>query len=532
MLKNPLPQLAILIGSVLLNAGCASTETESFSKDSQAKVGKQNTKSAETSKQSDKQSMDKKKKVDAPEQKATKKAPPASWQEQFVQEHSAGTQSEPVYNQYWSDVEKVADNILSTGGNKGSATKEQLAREIENGVFKGADAQVAGALYDVFDQVKQPGKVSKMLFTPRISESDVGKTIAQVKAAEARFHAVDDLAYWADNQNNLQRFSSDGSGAVTYKDVTQALARNDLDTTDRSNLQSLEQRFHTIAPGGKLGKKEIDVYYNSFVHNDPAYKLGKQITQDMRGTAEVQNNPEAQRLFADANPIDSIKVDNVTQKFAGDCSFKAALAAVVATNPESVLQMIHAKSASDLQIKFPGAADQPIQIKPPSSEEIGLYSQGANRGSWASALEKGYGELIYQSSPDKKAIQDKVDADRAASNGFSEVALEALTGHKIGMFDVTEMSANQLRSTLATAQRDKMAVVLNTPPGSQALTTRDGYQLDHAFTVLGINANGDVTVRDPRANGQNRPDGTSEVSLDKLKANFKQLWVETNKPLT
>lgn len=522
---------AILISSLLLNAGCAATETESSRTDSEAKM---HSNKSISDGNINHQLLDKSKKVDAPEEQVSKKAvAPASWQEQFVQNHSAGAQQGPLYNQYWSGVEKVADNVLTSGGNNGSVTKENLAREIENGTFKGSEAQVAGALYDSFDQIKTPGKLSKMLFTQKISESDVSKTISNVKDGEKRFHDVDDLTYWADNQNNLQRFSSDGSGAVTYNDLTQALARHDLNASDRTNLQELESKFHAIAPDGKLGKKEIDGYYNGFVNNDTAYGLGKQITHDMRDIADVQNDPNARKLFADsANPIDSIKVDNVTQGFAGDCAFKAALAAVVATNPDSVLGMLHPKSASDLQINFPGLDGKAVQIKPPSDEEVGLYSNQASRGNWASALEKGYGELVYENSSDKKALQGKVDAERAASNGYSEVALETLTGHKISMLDVTQMSDSQLRSTLSTAQREKKAVVLNTPPGDQSSNTKDGYSIDHAFTVLGVNSNGEVTVRDPRANGQNRPDGVTQISLDKLKSNFKQLWVETDKPLT
>jgi hypothetical protein len=330
----------------------------------------------------------------------------------------------------------------------------------------------------------------------------------------------------------LQRFSGDGSGAVTYNDITQALGRHDLNATDRASLHSLETRFHVIAPNGKLGKKEIDAYYNNFVTTDQAYGLGKQITHDMRYIAGSQNDPNAHKLFADAaNPIDSVKVDNVTEGFAGDCAFKAALAAVTLTNPESVINMLHPKSASSLQISFPGMDGKSLQIQPPTDEEIGLYSQQAVRGNWASALEKGYGELVYQTSPNKRALKEKVDADRVAANGFSEAALQILTGHQIAMYDVTQMNDNELRSTLSNAQREKKAVVLNTPPGDESLTTRDGYSVDHAFTVLGINSKGDVTVRDPRANGQNRPDGVSQISLDKLKGNFKQLWVETDKPL-
>jgi hypothetical protein len=161
-----------------------------------------------------------------------------------------------------------------------------------------------------------------------------------------------------------------------------------------------------------------------------------------------------------------------------------------------------------------------------------LYSEGASRGSWASALEKGYGELIYQRSPDQKSLQNKTGAEKAASNGFTSVALQTLTGHQIDLMDPTQMSASQLRSTLTAAQQEKMAVVLNTPPGDPSLKTKNGYAMDHAFTVLGINSKGDVTVRDPRAHGPNRPDGVSQISLDELKDNFKQLWVETNKPLT
>jgi hypothetical protein len=249
----------------------------------------------------------------------------------------------------------------------------------------------------------------------------------------------------------------------------------------------------------------------------------------MRFIANAQNDPNSKKLFADANPIDSIKVDNVNEGFAGDCSFKAALAAVVGTNPQKVLGMLHPKNASDLQITFPG--QKPIDIKPPSDEEVGLYSEVATRGNWASALEKGYGELMYQISPNKKALQTKTGAEKAASNGFSEVALRALTGHQIDLMDPSQMSTQQLRSALTAAQQEKMAVVINTPPGDPSTETKNGYAMDHAFTVLGINSKGDVTVRDPRAHGQNRPDGVSQITLDGLKENFKQLWVETNKPL-
>jgi hypothetical protein len=527
--KLPIPHLAILVGAVVLTGGCAANKIESFPKDPEAKLQTEKNNSGSTTRHP---SVDKIKKVnDVPDEKAVKKLAPTTWQESFVENHAGGASSGsgPLYDQYWSDVEKVSHDVLNSGGNKGSVTRAALAKNIEDGTFKGSEAQVAGALYESFDQIKPAGKLSS-IFTRKINEKDISTMMSKVKDSEKQFHDIDDLTYWSDNQKNLQRFSSDGSGSVTYKDLTQALDRKDLSPSDRENLQELELKFHAIAPDGTLGKRQIDNYYESFINNDSGWKLGKQITDDMRHIATAQNDPNTKMLYADSDPLESVKVGSVTQGFAGDCAFKAALAGVVATNPESVVQMLHAKSANDLQIDFPGQKE-PVQIKTPSDEEIGLYSGAGNRGNWASALEKGYGELVYENSPNKKALQGMVGADKAASMVFSEAALRALTGHQIERLDVTEMSDSQLRSTLTAAQQDKMAVVLNTPPGDNSQNTKGGYAIDHAFTVLGINSKGEVTIRDPRANGQNRPDGVTQISLDALKDNFKQLFVETNKPL-
>ena len=517
-------QLSIIISAISLNTGCSKAENESSPKDSA------NTITLATSTNSKVQSTDKSK-VDAPENQVSKKTTvPPSWQEQFVQKHAGGTQSGPLYDKYWTDVEKVADGVLKSGGNSGSVSKEQLAREIENGAFKGEQAMVAGALYNTFDQIKTPSRLNRMLFTTKINASDISKSIGKVKDGEKQFHEIDDLSYWATSKNNLQRFSGDDSGSVTYQDLTKALARHDINNEDRSNLQALESKFHAIAPDGKLGKSDLDSYSKNFQETNQNFILGKQFLHDMRHINDSQNDPNGRKLYADDNPLDSIKVDNVTQGFSGDCAFKAALGAVVVTDPTSVPGMLKEKSATDLQVNFPGMDGKSLHVKPPSDEEIGLYSWQANRGSWASALEKAYGEKVFQEAgATKPQLQELVDADRAAANGKSEDALQTLTGHQIDIFDMGQLSSSQIRSKIETAQSEKKALVVNSPAGNQSKETQDGFAIDHSFTVLGINARGDITVRDPRALGLNRPDGVMQISADKFKANFKLLFVETDR---
>jgi hypothetical protein len=460
---------------------------------------------------------------------------PMSWQEQFVQSHASGNPQAPVYENFWTDVDKVSNDLLKTSSKTGSITRAQLAQGMDNSTFRGDQAQVAGALYDTFSQLKPNSAATK--FSPtgdQINGQDLAAVIGRIKNGEAQFHDVDGLTYWADNQKNLQRFSSNGSGSVTYSDLTQALKKTDLAPQDREKLQELESKFHAIAPSGKLGKQEIDAYYDGFTATNSDFRLGKQFLHDMRHVSDAQNDANSRKLFAnEKNPIESIKVDGVTQGFAGDCSFKASLAAVVAAKPDAVLNMLKQQGDNDLQVNFPGMKGKAIGIKSPSAEEIGLYSMQATQGNWASALEKAYGEKVYQQadSTQKKIMASEVDADRAANDGFTRDALQTLTGHSVDVNDVSQMSTSQIRSTLESAQKAHQALVLNTAAGDPVTKTAGGFAIDHAFTVLGVNSQGEVTVRDPRAYGQNRPDGIMQISLDQLKGNFKTLFVESNHPI-
>lgn len=441
----------------------------------------------------------------------------------FVNKHNAGS-NKNVQELFWADIAQIGAKLISEKGEKGGLSKSRLAHELDACKLTPDDEMVAGAIYNNFEKLT---KETFSLGDKKITEADFRRFTDRASTVEKNFVRVDDLTYWADDQGNLKRLSTDRTGSVTLSDLDKAQFSKPLTSEDRAMIAELKANFSSITKTGRIGKAEIDDYWKR-AKDVPGYTEMASFYLHMRAIEANQNNPVAHRVFTDEkNPIKSITVDAVHQGYSGDCAIVAALACLSAYRPQEISSMIK-RSGNELQVKFP-VFKKAISIASPSSYELGLYLSEQNQsGYWPLAITKAFGESVYAKADPitKLKMNAESKAEWAGENGSIGRAIETLTGHDANFTATNEHSDDDLRNLLIKANQEKRIVILGTGKGSKP--TVSGYRPAHAFSVMGVakvNANDlSIKLRDPSIDG---PKGTTTISLKDLKRNFDRVCEET-----
>ncbi len=314
--------------------------------------------------------------------------------------------------------------------------------------------------------------------------------------------------------------------------VRRQLALAPLTLEDRLIIEDLRTDFDKIAKYGKISSAEIDLYYECSKQN-PGFRLANQFIDDMKHVQQAQDERMAGQPFADPlNPINSCVPDAVRQGPQNTCAFDAALCGLAVARPEAIVEMIRqpVQTPQEIEVQFPSLHPAIYKVKQPTSEEVGLFSQDGKWGSWPTIIQKAYGEKIFEASLGQARMRmlGELNEERAGEDQLQTDAIQTLTGHKVETALLAEMPESDILDRLKIAQRNHRVICLNTANESPSGKTGDGYLGDHAFAVTGLTPDNEVIVRDPHATGPGRVDGTSTVSIQKLKNNFRVIFFESD----
>jgi LysM repeat protein len=203
----------------------------------------------------------------------------------------------------------------------------------------------------------------------------------------------------------------------------------------------------------------------------------------------------------------------VRQGSVGDCSFLAAVAAVVARDPATIRGLIHSDGMdSFFTVTFPKQV--PVVVSRPTDAELGQFAHGDEYGFWVNVLEKAFGRI---KGPDSLVPSEGADKGRRTAFG-----IEFLTGQpsETDFLDQTPRDEVALELTEAFAQgRIVTALIAKPLPGEKK--PDNGLPSEHVYTVLGWDAAAEIlSLRNPWGHGERNDDidtdedGLFEMELD------------------
>jgi Calpain family cysteine protease len=184
-------------------------------------------------------------------------------------------------------------------------------------------------------------------------------------------------------------------------------------------------------------------------------------------------------LYGSELAVDCIRPDAIRQGITGDCYFLAALASVVAANPNIVLKIIRPDANGAYTVTFPGLKDDPVEIEPPTIVELALYARLTERGSWAAVIEKAYGTYLRHVSFKPKIIAaENISHDEPMSELY-----RVLTGQSSKTYKMRDLTEPRLVGGLTKARHEKRAVTFGSSLGLTD-STYNGLATRHAYSLI------------------------------------------------
>ncbi|MBX3076678.1 hypothetical protein KF913_22400 [Candidatus Obscuribacterales bacterium] len=430
------------------------------------------------------------------------------------------------------DFSKEALRLFDTidGDKDGHLSDKELADAVQSDKFTGKDAQVVAALYAGRDELEE-------LSNDEYGDENDGPTKKDLEAFEtlrktdaSRRKEVSDVSTWLQDSDRFKTLDKDGDKFLSYREITDALKQPDLSEKDKINLEFLKKNYseledaHDDETGPEndgITQKDMDYFGDSGIAT---------VTNALITTYNAQNG--SRELFGGkTNPLDAIKPDAIQQGMIGDCYFESAVAALAATNPEQIKNMITDNHDGTYTVTFPGDKDQPITVDAPTDAEKGLYNRGGTNGSWANVLEKAYGKYCVENpshrSPFNLGGGNTLPEGADGGEFFHGRAMSLLTGKgRDGdslMFTSTETLRAKLTDALAGENKRPVIAGINNGFGN----TEDGFYKAHMYSITAFDPNGPdggtVTVRNPWGGADDSTRGTKRISLKQFQSNFSEV---------
>jgi Calpain family cysteine protease len=389
----------------------------------------------------------------------------------------------------------------------GTLTKAEVAKAMEDPSIKGNDAQALAALYNNFD------RLSRMHGSIKIGDLDRFTNLLNQSKKKENTDAgknFETVTKMLENHPNL--FGAKGDHLLSLDKLNDALKDSKYSAEDKEGLKYLKDNYAELSEG-KSGVGLVGV-----VHKACDLEAVEKLPGDLDDIAK-QRNPDASLDLYNPKELHPINPDAVQQGEVGDCYFLAAVAAVAKTNPDAIKNMIKDNSDGTYTVTFPGdAGHHQLKVNKPTEAEEALYNGGSKYGTWASVLEKAYGQLgkIHKDLGD-----DTTPAMGIKDGGWSAQPLYVLTGHVANEKAVQNTSEKEMLAVLQDAFKNNKAVTVGSTDQKTGQVVPAGYDEHHEFTFMGLekNANGgwDVILRNPWGTGtENTNNGVFKVPLKQL----------------
>ena len=425
----------------------------------------------------------------------------------------------------WQGVESVAKPLLhELEDNSGTVTREKLAQAVRDPSITGEQAQVLAGLYGEFAQITRlPGGDGSTI-------SDQSLTALQQKLYDSEKRAYDliGLDHWT--KSHFAQLDKDygSKGYLTRSDVTAAAAR--ASGPDSEMLQQLGNEFSHIAGGSAdhMTPENVRQYLGRYIAKDFKFTTTFEKMMDRAGQAE-RFSPD---LFSDSgNPTRSINAKGVNQgPMMRDCNFNAPLSSLAQLRPGDVTSVISKDDDGSYTVRFPGA-DHAVRVPAPTYAEQGIYDGASPMGIWSAVLEEAYGQLKLDSDPAMRMKnllpQEAIDQPAPLVD-----AIKTLTGHDAEEKVLMYMNKKEVTDILQQSLNGSPPKIVTLGSGSPLKegTTKDGFPLNHGFSVLSFKpdggSDGQVVIRDTWGAGGKNDDGIYTISVQQLQANFYDIAYE------
>jgi hypothetical protein len=447
--------------------------------------------------------------------------------EEFLQQCVEHISDKPVPEQFWTRVQDEAHAILNKADQKGEISKVQLRALVNKPSSSDVAARVEAALYANFDDIYRDQVKSQKSTNGKIDLKGVDDYFQAAKAGDYISRDAGHIVFWAEGKKNLDRFSTNSSGVLSYSDLVKLQKRPDISPIDQHMIADLKEKFPSMAKNGLIGKSEIDAYYAK-VTKGADYQRAVTFSGELHYVGLALTDPAAKQLFKDQkSPISDIKADAIEQGESEDCTFKATLIALAAFRPTEVLSMIKHYDQHQATVAFPSSKET-YDVPAPMPQVAAVYGRQNGFGYWPTTIEAAYGQKLFHEldAKTKREMQNLPDEERAGFSQYPSDAIRRLTGHGTSVFKCSDLTAKQLNDLLTVEQSDHRVVLFGAAIVGNKFTSVDGFTMGHSHAFLGIDKTGLVTVRDPRVGGG---DGNSVVSTEVVLRNFQFITVEDNK---
>ncbi len=280
--------------------------------------------------------------------------------------------------------------------------------------------------------------------------------------------------------------------------------------------------FATVAgslkvPGGTTGGNRVDL---------PDPKMHKD-EMNVDGTPKFKLERFTGPLF-----IDEPKADDVRQGAIGNCYFPAAMAAVAATRPDIIKNMIKDNGDGTYTVKFTpsssyGAASRPVEIKVDGDLYARSYGGPIYGGSLGGSTAPDKMELWYPLI-EKAYAQWKGSYDTIGNGGVAGTVMSEVMGKGYQYENITAANKDRIYELIKTAAANKQPMAAGTYGKDEAARyTNTGVYANHAYSVLGVdeeNGTKYVKVRNPWGQSEHGSDGKNDGFFRVELSKFAELY--------
>jgi hypothetical protein len=434
------------------------------------------------------------------------------------------TQFRQRVERIFTEMDQSKDGFLS---------RREVASAVQNRKYTGADAQVIAGIFDAkaFNALAnvsedQPGPETYL------SRRDI-QQMEVIQKSPAR--GVDQIIDWT--WKNFDRLDTDKNGFIHSSELDRIANDKGTGSNDKIMANTVKQLYETLQTSSDdewfwendgITKSDIAVWALGF--KDEFAKVDALDLAMLVSQRTFSGQLESIDTLYAGKPRNAISPDAVKQGLTGDCYFLAALASIAKESPDRIEKMIKDNKNGTYTVTFAGDPTHPVTVPAPTEAEQGLYNAGTKFGTWASVMERAFGQwrLDRKNSREQNPLT-VIDATNGPDSGA--FAMAVLTGNGSAQFAMSDETKESIAARLDYSfnKLEKPNAVTAGVHGPEA-RTKDGWYTGHLYSVLGYEpisiSDGWVTIRNPWGRGENTVDGTKRIRLDEFHRNFSGYMVE------
>lgn len=313
----------------------------------------------------------------------------------------------------------------------------------------------------------------------------------------------------------FDRVDTDSDGYLSEGELDAAMTNDSFSGRDAAAVVALAERREALE---ELANDELGDEDDGVTRAD--LDAMEALATDNEERAQTENTYDgARNRIRNAETTlysDGISSRCVRQEQLGDCYFLAAVASLADANPQAIRDMIQDNGDGTYTVTFPG--HDPVTVDRPTDAELGRYADG-RRGLWVPVLEKGYAAMrrrddLVTTSGGRRNIEGDSDAQ----------GIQDVTGHGSTTRYTLANGNEGLRDDIRTAISEGRIVTAGIRP--LLWGDRDGLPGGHAYSVLGVDADGNIRVRNPWGTGGPNGDGTYTFTPDEFGTRFTDVEIQ------